>query len=394
MGDGRRRQAFGLNAPLYILGRPLSRPGQKPPEVYNRGVNATPTIVGMTRAEIAELLGSGARVNVRAAQIANWVYHKGAASFSEMTDLPEVLRDSLGANARVNNLAILRKQESSDGVKKLLVHSGDQQGFECVLLPYSSRVSCCISSQVGCAMGCRFCATGLGGFDRNLDAGEIVGQYLMLQRLSPRRVSHVVYMGMGEPLLNFDNVIKSLRLFKNEVGLSYRHMTVSTVGIVPEIRRLASEKLPIHLAISLHSPFDDVRDRLMPVNRKWPMADLLSACRDYVEATGRKITFEYLLIETVTDTEDQAAELARSIKGLPCLVNLIPFNYVDTEQGFRRPSRNRVRRFRAVLESAGVNVSQRMERGHDISAACGQLAGSHAGKFAKRRSLCTVSPSS
>lgn len=357
-------------------------------------MSATPTIVGMTRAEIADLLGDEPRATVRAAQIAKWAYRKGATSFGEMTDLPENLRAILGATWPISKLAILRKQVSIDGVNKLLVHSGDQQGFECVLLPYSSRISCCISSQVGCAMGCRFCATGLGGFDRNLDAGEIVGQYLMLQRLSPRRISHVVYMGMGEPLLNYDNVIKSLRLFKDEVGLSYRHMTVSTVGIVPEIRRLADEKLPINLAISLHSPFDEVRDRLMPVNRKWPMAELLRACQRYVEATGRKITFEYLLIEAVTDTEDQAAELARSIKGLPCLVNLIPFNYVDTDQGFRRPSRNRVRRFRAVLESAGVNVSQRMERGHDISAACGQLAGSHAGKFAKRRSLCTVLPSS
>jgi 23S rRNA (adenine2503-C2)-methyltransferase len=285
-------------------------------------------------------------------------------------------------------------KDSRDGVTKLLVHGGDGQGYECVLLPFAGRVSCCISSQVGCALGCEFCATGLGGFDRNLDAGEIVGQYLRLQKLTPRRISHVVFMGMGEPLQNYEAVLKSVRLFHEEVGLSYRHITISTVGIVPEMRRLAEERLPIHLAVSLHSPLDEIRSSLMPVNRKWPVAVLLEASREYVAATGRKITFEYLLINEVTDTEEQATELAKLVKGFPCLVNLIPFNQVDTARGFSRPSRNRVRRFRTILEAAGVNVSQRMERGHDIAAACGQLAGRHEGKFAKRRSLCvTSSPS-
>jgi 23S rRNA (adenine2503-C2)-methyltransferase len=319
------------------------------------------------------------------------MYRKAATTFSEMSDLPAQLREDLASRFTVGPLQVLRQQESADGVQKLLVHGGDGQGFECVLLPYRSRVSCCISSQVGCALGCRFCATGLGGFDRNLTPGEIVGQYLLLQTLTTRRISHVVYMGMGEPLHNYDSVVASLRLFHEEVGISYRRLTVSTVGIVPEMHRLAEEGLPIHLAVSLHSPLDDVRSKLMPVNRRWPIAELISACRAFVASSGRKITFEYLLIDEVTDTEDQAVALAKLIKGLPCLVNLIPFNYVDTEQGFRRPSRNRVRHFRSILEAAGVNVSQRMERGHDIAAACGQLAGQHAGQFAKRRSTCTVS---
>jgi 23S rRNA (adenine2503-C2)-methyltransferase len=233
-------------------------------------------------------------------------------------------------------------------------------------------------------MGCRFCATGLGGFDRNLTPGEIIGQYLLLQRLSERRISHVVFMGMGEPLLNLKNVLKAVRLMHEEVGLSYRHITISTVGLVPQIHELAKEKLPIHLALSLHSPIDEVRNRLMPVNHKWPVAEVMQAMRDYHAATGRKITLEYLLIKEITDTPEQAFELARVVKGTPSVVNLIPFNWVDTEQGFARPEKERVQAFRRILESRGVNVTQRVERGHDIAAACGQLAGQHKGKFARR----------
>jgi 23S rRNA (adenine2503-C2)-methyltransferase len=235
-------------------------------------------------------------------------------------------------------------------------------------------------------MGCEFCATGLGGFDRNLTPGEIIGQYLLLQSKSERRISHVVYMGMGEPLNNYDALLKSLRLFHDEVGLSYRRMTVSTVGIVPQIYKLAEEHLPIHLAVSLHSSLDEVRRRLMPVNKRWPIAEVIAAAREYASKTGRKVTFEYLLIAEVTDTLDQAKRLAELVKGIPCLVNLIPWNYVDTRTGFKRPDVKRIRAFRDALEAFGVNVSQRMERGHDIAAACGQLKGQHEGKFARRPS--------
>jgi len=344
---------------------------------------------------------------------------------SQVSDLPKSLRDELAERFQIQPLHIATHRTSTDNVDKLLVHGGDGEVFECVLLPYKDRVSCCLSSQVGCPMGCKFCATGLGGFDRNLSAGEIVGQYLMLQRLSNRgmlagtsgafiggtnavpramghggassgamghggassgrRISHVVFMGMGEPLLNLPNVIKSLKLLKNEVGLSYRHMTVSTVGLVPQIYELAKEKLPIHLALSLHSAVDEVRDALMPVNHKWPVKEVMQAMRDYHDATGRKITLEYLLIKDITDTQDQARELARVARGFPLVVNLIPFNWVDTEQGFARPENERVRAFRGVLESKGINVTQRVERGHDIAAACGQLAGQHKGRFARRQ---------
>ena len=240
-------------------------------------------------------------------------------------------------------------------------------------------------------MGCTFCATGLGGFDRNLSAGEIVGQYLALQRLTDRPISHAVFMGMGEPLLNLPNVLKALRLLHDEVGLSYRRLTVSTVGIVPQIDQLAKEALPIHLALSLHSPLDEIRNRLMPVNHKWPVAEVIAAMKRYQRATGRKITIEYLLINEVTDTLDQADALAAKIKGTPSVVNLIPFNWVDTEQGFSRPSRQAVVAFRRRLESLGINVTERVERGHDIAAACGQLAGEHAGRFGRGRVLPMVS---
>ncbi|RYG88283.1 23S rRNA (adenine(2503)-C(2))-methyltransferase RlmN, partial [bacterium] len=297
------------------------------------------------------------------------------------------LRDELDVKYRVNPLIVADHRHSSDGVDKLLVHRGDQAVYECVLLPYEDRVSCCLSSQVGCPMGCTFCATGMGGFDRNLDAGEIVGQYLKLQSLTERRISHVVFMGMGEPLLNLDALLKAIRLLHDEVGLSYRHITVSTVGLVPGIERLMKEDLPIHLALSLHSPFDEVRDRLMPVNHKWPVARVLQAMRDYGRSTGRKVTFEYLLIDGVNDTPEQARALAPMLRGFPNFVNLIPFNWVDTgNMGFRRPSRERVRAFRSILQNAGINVTERTERGHDIAAACGQLAGMHSAERPRGKS--------
>ena len=343
-----------------------------------------PSLVGLDRAEIESVLKERPDAKLRSKQLIQHLYKRAEESFDSMRDLPEELRAWLASRYQVQPLRIASHRKSTDGVEKVLVHHGDDQVYECVLLPYEDRVSCCISSQVGCPMGCKFCATGLGGFDRNLTAGEIVGQYLLLQRLVGRRISHVVFMGMGEPMLNLDNVIKALRLLHEEVGLSYRHLTVSTVGLVPQIRELARLKLPIHLALSLHSPLDEVRNRLMPVNHKWPVREVMAAMREYGSATGRKITIEYLLIKGLTDTLDQARALAPLIRGVPSVVNLIPFNWVDTEQGFARPERERVRSFRRELERLGVNVTERVERGHDIAAACGQLAGQHAGRFSRR----------
>lgn len=363
------------------------------PHRYNPVVEeAKPSLVGMTRAELVDALAPRTDAKLRAKQLALHLYGRAEDDLMAMGDLPQALRQELSEKYQVQPLQVAAHRKSTDGVDKLLVHRGDNQVYECVLLPYEDRVSCCISSQVGCPMGCKFCATGLGGFDRNLAPSEIVGQYLLLQRLSERRVSHVVFMGMGEPLLNLKNVLTTVRLLHEEVGLSYRHITISTVGLAPQIYELAKEKLPIHLALSLHSAVDEVRNRLMPVNHKWPVAEVMKAMREYQAATGRKITLEYLLIKGVTDTLDQAEELARVVKGVPNVVNLIPFNWVDTEQGFARPEQERVRAFRSVLERRGVNVTQRVERGHDIAAACGQLAGQHKGRFgAGKRPLTVVS---
>ncbi len=343
-------------------------------------------LAGRAQAELEELAKAFGQPAFRGRQMAAWIYDKAAQEIEAMRDLPAPFRARLIEEGwRLHPIEEMRRMSSSDGVDKLLVHGGDQQGYECVLLPYSDRVSCCLSSQVGCPMGCRFCATGLGGFQRNLSVGEIVGQYLMLQGLTERRISHVVFMGMGEPLLNLDNLLKAIGLLHDQVGLSHRRITVSTVGIVPQMRRLAELALPIHLALSLHSPLDEIRSELMPVNQKWPVAEAMDALREWSRATGRKATIEYLLISERNDSAEEAAAHAGLLKGLPHVVNLIPFNWVDTGHGYSRPSRARVQAFRSSLEGRGVNVTERMERGHDIAAACGQLAGAHAGRFAQRR---------
>jgi 23S rRNA (adenine2503-C2)-methyltransferase len=345
---------------------------------------ALPCLVGRSTPELVAIAGELGEQPWRGKQLARWIYRDAAPNFAKMSDLPAAFRDELDSRYRVDPLVVASHRKSSDGVEKLLVHGGDGEVFECVLLPYRERVSCCISTQVGCPMGCTFCATGLGGFDRNLDVAEIVGQVLHLQRLTSRRISHVVFMGMGEPLLNLDHVIGSIRLLSEEVGIGLRHITVSTVGLVPQILKLADANLPIHLALSLHSPFDDVRNALMPVNKRYPVKEVVAAMRQYQRKTGRKVTFEYLLIAGVNDSEEQAQALAELVRGFPCFVNLIPFNWVDTGRGFKRPSRESVRAFRSVLESKRINVTERIERGHDIAAACGQLAGQHAGRFARR----------
>lgn len=346
--------------------------------------NRKTPLIGLDQADLAGLFADRSDAKIRSKQLLNHLYTRGETDFAKMADLPLEFRTLLEESYQVSPLEVATHKVSSDGVEKLLVHNGDNQVYECVLLPYKDRVSCCISSQVGCPMGCTFCATGLGGFDRNLTAGEIVGQYLLLQSITERRISHVVFMGMGEPLLNLKNVLKALHLMHDQIGLSYRHLTISTVGLVPQIYELAKENLPIHLALSLHSPLDEVRDRLMPVNHKWPVKEVVKAMKDYQNTTGRKVTFEYLLIKDVNDTPEQARALIPLLKGMPNVINLIPFNWVDTSQGFARPERERVRAFRRILEEAGMNVTERTERGHDIAAACGQLAGQHKGKFSRR----------
>ena len=332
-------------------------------------------LLGLTTKELEAVAVAVGQPAYRGRQIATWLYKRGAETFDAMTDLPKDLRAGLSENYRVGTLEVAHKDESPDNTVKYLMQLEDGQRIESVYLPYTERVSVCLSTQVGCPAGCTFCATAQGGLARNLTAGEIVGQFLKMQSESARRISHAVYMGMGEPLWNYEPVVKSLRLIGEEIGVSLRNLTVSTVGVVPGIRALAKEKLPVTLALSLHAPNDELRATLIPTARKWKLEEILDACGEYSRTTGRDLTFEYLLLGGVNDSPEQARELAAVLKRsrLNGNVNLIPFNYVETPQGFRRPDKENIVRFRAELEKAGRIVTQRMTRGHAIAAACGQL---------------------
>ncbi len=346
-------------------------------------VSHQPSLIGHNAAELERIARELGEPGYRGRQIAQWLYRKHASSVEEMSDLPAAFRARLTEGYGIGLPRIAHRDEAPDGTTKYLLELGDCEQVEAVYLPYPDRVSICLSSQVGCAAGCTFCATALGGLARNMTAGEIVAQFLTAQSDRPvRRISHVVFMGMGEPLMNYEPVLSSVRLLVEEVGLSPRHVTISTVGVVPGIQRLAEESLPVTLALSLHAPNDELRERLIPTARKWKLAEILDACREYFETTRRNLTFEYLLLADVNDSPEQAREMARLLDGLPGNVNLIPFNYVETQDGFRRPSPERIAAFRRALEETGRVTTQRMERGHAISAACGQL----------RRTMGTLRP--
>jgi 23S rRNA (adenine2503-C2)-methyltransferase len=331
-------------------------------------------LVGLSSDELASLAKELGQPAYRGKQIGRWLYHAHAATFDEMSDLPAALRSALVARFTIGTGRCISASLATDGTEKLAVRFGEDAVVECVRLPYEDRVSVCLSCQEGCAMRCAFCATGLSGFRRNLTRGEILQQFLLLQARAPeRRISHVVFMGMGEPMHNLDEVLGAARILVGEVGLSARSITVSTVGVVPGILQLADAGLPINLAVSLHAPDDGVRAGLIPAARKWPMSEVLDACRQYRARTGRDVTYEYLLIAGVNDDPDQAQRLADALRGTPGSVNLIPYNPVPGAPAFHRPSGQSVQRFRAVLEAAGRHVTQRQERGSTVDAACGQL---------------------
>ncbi|MHB0997811.1 MAG: 23S rRNA (adenine(2503)-C(2))-methyltransferase RlmN [Armatimonadota bacterium] len=329
-------------------------------------------LAGLSTKELEEYAESHKQSKFRGRQIASWIYKKDAGEISDMSDLPASFRSEIKETTRIHCSSIASSVTSSDGTTKYLLEMSDAQRIEAVLLPYEDRVSVCVSTQIGCAAGCVFCATGMCGFTRNLSVCEIVDEVLLLQKEGNRRVSHVVYMGMGEPLLNYDNVLKSIHILNDEVGIAMRHITLSTVGITPRISKLAEEKLQLTLAVSLHAPTDVLRRKLVPLSERYPINGLMAACRHYANVTHRQVTIEYLLIDGVNDSPQLALELASLLKGMLCSVNLIPYNIVEGLD-YRRPSRERIKAFRAVLEEKGIVVTQRMERGHSVSAACGQL---------------------
>lgn len=309
----------------------------------------------------------------RAKQIFRWL-SRGVASFDEMSDLPLALRQTLAERCLLGAPEILRRQEAKDGTIKYLFGLRDGNSIESVLMRYDYGDSICLSTQAGCRMGCAFCASYDPARSRNLTAGEILEQVLFAQRDSGRKVSHIVLMGTGEPLDNYDNVMTFLRLVTHPdgLGLGMRHISLSTCGIVPRIRELAELRLQLTLSVSLHAPSDELRDRIMPVNKKYPLGVLMPACRDYFEKTGRRISFEYAMIAGFNDTPACADHLAALLRGMPAHVNLIPLNKVERSP-LEPSSRDTIRRFQGRLESKNINATVRRSLGGEISAACGQL---------------------
>ena len=328
----------------------------------------------MTAAEIGTVLKELGQPAFRAKQVFSWL-HKGVRSYEQMSNLPKALRDTLAEKYPLYIPKVVRKQESQkDGTIKYLWELSDGNCVETVLMRYHYGNTVCISTEVGCRMGCAFCASTIGGLVRKLEPYEILDQVLFTQVESGLPVSHIVLMGIGEPLDNFDNVMRFLELVNCPEGMniSMRHISLSTCGLVPMIDRLAEKKLQISLAISLHGPNNETRNRIMPVNKAYPIDELLAACRRYYAATSRRIHFEYAMIDGVNDREQDAKELIRLLKGLQAHVNMIPLNHVE-ESPLKPSSRQAVQRFQKLLEDAGIPATVRRTLGGDIDASCGQL---------------------
>ncbi len=332
-------------------------------------------LVGKTLAELEELAAELGEPKFRAEQIFNWVYNQQVADWVEMTNLSKELRRKLAEKASIARLKIVNRQQSQDGTEKFLLELADGERIETVYLPMrDGRKSLCVSTQVGCAMGCNFCATGQQGLTRDLTAGEIINQILTLEQEKQVTITNIVLMGMGEPLANYREVMKAIRLLNHDQGLNIgsRRITVSTCGLVPEIKQLAQEGLQLTLAVSFHAPTDDLRSEMMPINERYPLAEVLAACDYYSQQTGRRVSFEYALVAGVNDSRRQAEKLAELLQGQLAHVNLIPINQV-TEVEYSSPPEQVIADFKAELAAKNISATVRTERGADINAACGQL---------------------
>ncbi len=345
-------------------------------------VSRKPALKALTLDELTDRMREAGEPAFRGRQIADWFYQKQAGSFAEMTDLPRALRERLAADFSLGKPETVRVLGSQDTTRKFLFRLEDGSLIESVLIPASpalygersDRRTICVSTQVGCAYGCKFCASGLEGFSRNLEPDEIVDQLLEVRAASGERIDNIVFMGMGEPLANLTNLLQAIRIINAPwgLGIGARHITLSTSGLAPQIRRLAEEPLQIRLAISLHGATDAVRSQIMPINRKYDLATLLDACAYYTTRKKQRLTFEYILIAGVNDANEQAHLLAKHAQRISAKVNLIPYNTVIGLE-WTRPSRTRQEQFLRILRAAGVAATLRREKGHDIDAACGQL---------------------
>ena len=332
-------------------------------------------IKSMTLEELKTEIADMGEKAFKAGQIYSWLHKHGAESFDEMTNISKDLRANLQKKYDIYNCTIEKKLVSVyDNTVKYLFRLGDGELIESVVMKYKYGYTICVSSQVGCKMGCKFCASGIAGFVRNLTASEILSQVYTAQRDLNIRISHIVMMGVGEPLDNFDNVMRFLSLISNENGLniSMRNISLSTCGVVTGIYKLMEKKLQLTLSVSLHAPNDKIRSNTMPVNDRWNIDELLKACKDYIKATNRRISFEYAMISGVNDSDECARELGKRLKGMLCHVNLIPVNSVK-ERDYKKSSDNRIAGFIKTLEKYGINVTVRRTLGSDINASCGQL---------------------
>ncbi|CEG26773.1 23S rRNA (adenine(2503)-C(2))-methyltransferase RlmN [Bacillus sp. B-jedd] len=339
--------------------------------------NQKPSIYSLQLQEVKDWLTANGEKPFRAEQIFDWLYKKRAESFEDMSNLSKALREKLESHFKLTTLNTVIQQTSADGTIKFLFELHDGYSIETVLMRHEYGNSVCVTTQVGCRIGCTFCASTLGGLKRHLEAGEIVAQVVKVQQAldeTEERVSSVVIMGIGEPFDNYDNMLSFLKIINHDKGLNIgaRHITVSTSGIIPKIYQFADENMQINFAISLHAPNSELRSRLMPINRAYKLDDLMKAVRYYIDKTGRRISFEYGLFGKVNDQLEHAEELASLLKGLKCHVNLIPVNYVP-ERDYVRTPRDQIFAFEKALKDRGINVTIRREQGHDIDAACGQL---------------------
>lgn len=335
-------------------------------------------LLSLTIDEMEDLIDRIGEKRYRGKQVFQWV-NKGIKDFENMTNLPKTLKETLQETSFITKISIEKKWISKiDGTTKYLFRLEDGNIIEAVAMKYKHGITVCISSQVGCLMGCNFCASTIGGLIRNLRAGEMIDQIILIQQDLESKISNIVLMGSGEPLHNYDEVINFLRIVNNENGLNIgnRHITLSTCGLVPEIKKLAELEIPINLAISLHAPNDNTREKLMPIAKKYSIEELIVACRYYLEKSNRRITFEYALIKGLNDSGIHANQLSRLLKGLLCHVNLIPINAVE-ERNYKKSDKEKAKKFQEILRNNGIETTIRREMGADINAACGQLRNSY-----------------
>lgn len=334
------------------------------------------SIIDMSLPELEALCTSMGEPTYRAKQILSWVYDKGATTFDQMTNLPKNFQKQLADQYQIFQTKVDTITQTENDTEKFLVHLYDENVIECVLLREGKRITACVSTQVGCAMACQFCASGLLGLERNLTAGEIVEEALHVKNhlLPDEHLTNIVFMGIGEPLANYDNVVKAIRIMNAEwgLGIGARHITISTVGIIDGIRRLAHEGLQVNLAISLHAPNDIIRSQIIPSNKKIGIKNIVAAAREYFEVTGRDISFEYILIDGLNASKQNAESLSMLLKGIQCNINILPVNPVE-EFDWRPPSQETIEIFRRTLEKHGLVVTIRKKKGSPINAACGQL---------------------